>query len=159
MEKIQNFPKFDCLITGKKEEYDSDIARYFIAQDYLASEISELRFVDNEWSDKYSKIHDYLKSLEDIVIHGGEAPPHKFLIDLSLSDILEDDSYERLSRSGNSLASRVYRAAVMTRDLMYWFVKLSRQNDFSKNFTPQVFQGLPFLRLVLTYRSIELSKK
>ena len=29
---------------------------------------------------------------------------------------------------------------------------------FAKGFNPDRFQGLPFLRLVLTYRSISLSK-
>lgn len=159
MDENSKFPKFDCLITGRQEEYDADIAKYFISQDYLASEIAELRAVDGEWSENYSKILEYLKALEDVVINGGKAPSYKFLVDLAMADVLEDDSYDRLIRSTGLLASRVYRTTVMTRDLMFWFRRLSRLTDFSKRFTLEVFQGLPFLRLVLAYRSIELSKK
>ena len=152
------FPKFDCLITGRQEEYDTDIAKYFITQDYLASEISELRAVDSDWAENYSKILGYLKTLEQVVINGGVPPSYKFLIDLSMSDVLEDDSYERLSRSSGIKTSRAYRSVVLVRELMYWFRKLSRESEFSERFTPEVFKGLPFLRLALSYRSVELSK-
>lgn len=152
------FPKFDCLITGRREEYDSDIARYFISQDYLASEISEISALDVDWKSHYSDILYYLKSLENAVINGTKPSSHDFLVELSLVDALEDNSYDRLIRSRGNLASRVYRCTVMVRDLMFWFVRMSRKPDFASNFNPEVFYGLPYLRLALSYRSVELSR-
>lgn len=153
------FPTFDCVISNTVEDYDSEMERFFITRAKLAVELARLRARDKEWSGNYEKMMNYLSGLVESLIELRDAPSHEFLIVLSLGEELEDDTTKRLMRSDNPLVADTTEAALLVRDMMYWYVRNSRDPKLSKSFTPERFQGLPFLRLALVYRSVGLSGK
>lgn len=155
-EKLK-FPTFECLISNTVEEYDSEVENFFLVRNYLVTELAELRELDPEWKDNYEKIIKYLSALGESLVYLKDAPSHDFLIKLSLGDEVEDDSTERLLRSKGRETAVIMRAATLAREMMYWYVRNSRVERFAKSFNPKRFQGLPFVRLALTYRSITTS--
>ncbi len=153
------FPTFDCVISNTVEEYDAEMERFFITRAKLAVALARLRIGDSPWAENYKKMMNYLTDLVKSLIELQEAPSHNFLIELSLGDELEDDTTERLLRTRNPLVADTTEASLLVRDLMFWFVRNSKNEKLAKSFTPDRFQGLPFLRLALVYRSVNLSKK
>ncbi len=153
------FPTFDCVISNTVEEYDAEMERFFITRAKLAVSLARLRINDSTWAENYEKMMGYLSGLVKSMIELKEPPSHDFLIGLSLGDELEDDMTERLLRTRNPLVADTTEAALLVRDLMFWFVRNSKDGKLSRSFTPERFQGLPFLRLALVYRSVNLSGK
>ena len=159
MDQPAKFPTFECVISNTVEEYDSEVEFFFLVKNYLLSTLSRLTFLDPEWKDNYFRAMKFLSDLSNSLVHVTEPPSHDFLVKLSLVDEIEDNQLDRLIRSKSETAAVVVEASTRTRELMYWYVKNSRVERFSKSFNPTRFQGLPFLRLALTYRSIQVSKK
>ncbi len=159
-EKTQSkFPTFECVISNSIEDYDSEMERFFLARGKLSVELARLRINDSQWAENYEKMMIYLSGLVDSLIELKEAPSHEFLIDLSLGEELEDDTTQRLLRTRDPLVADTAGAALTVRDMMFWFVRNGKDQKLAKSFTPERFQGLPFLRLALVYRSVSLSKK
>ncbi len=152
------FPTFDCVISNTVEDYDSEMERFFLTRGNLSIALARLRNDDGQWAKHYEKMMSYLSGLVDSLIEQKDAPSHEFLIELSLGEELEDDTTQRLLRSNNPLVADTTEAALLVRDLMFWFVRNGKEQKLSKSFTPERFQGLPFLRLALVYRSVSLSK-
>lgn len=153
------FPTFECVISNSIEDYDSEVEYFFLAKNYLSTELAELRELDPEWKENYVKIIRYLSELGESIVTGKKAPSHDFLIKLSLGEEIEDDSTERLLRSKGRVTAAIMHASTRSREVMYWYVRNSKVERFTKAFNPERFQGLPFVRLALTYRSIVTSNK
>jgi len=158
MDSEKQFPTFDCMISNTQEPYDSEVENYFINAQYLATELNNLRLLDREWSANYVKMIKFLSDLSDSIIYKKSPPNHDFLVDLAMGEETEDSSSERLLRSQNPLVGNLMGAALKARELMFWFVRLSKETRFAEGFNINNYEGLPFLRLVLVYRSIVLSK-
>ncbi len=152
------FPTFDCVISNTVEDYDSEMERFFLTRGRLSIALARLRNNDGPWSQHYERMMSYLSGLVGSMVEQKEAPSHEFLIELSLGEELEDDTTQRLLRSRNPLVADTTEAALLVRDLMFWFVRNGKNPTLSSSFTPERFQGLPFLRLALVYRSVNLSK-
>ena len=151
------FPTFECVISNTVEDYDSEVEYFFLQKNYLAAEIARLKQKDAEWSENYVRILEYLGDLSDALVEFKDAPSHQFLIDLSMGEEIEDDAIKRLIRTRNGVVPDLVSASYRAREVMYWYVRNSKVPKFSKSFTPERFQGLPFLRLALVYRSVHLS--
>ncbi|QRF75814.1 hypothetical protein Thermo_01320 [Thermoplasmatales archaeon] len=158
MDSEKQFPTFDCMISNTQEPYDSEVENYFINAQYLTIELNNLRLMDREWSANYVKMMKFLSDLSDSIIYKKSPPSHDFLVDLAMGEETEDSSSERLLRSQNPLVGNLMGAALKARELMFWFVRLSKETRFADGFNINNYEGLPFLRLVLVYRSIVLSK-
>lgn len=156
-EKDLKFPQFECVISNTMEDYDSEVEMFFLIKNYVSSELSKLRFADKEWTENYNKILQYLHDLTDSIIEYTDPPSHQFLIDLSMGEEIEDDTLMRLKSTTNPVVADLETASLKVREMMYWYVRNGKEEKFAKSFTPLRFQGLPFLRLVLTYRSIQLN--
>ncbi|MCW6168363.1 MAG: hypothetical protein LVQ96_01010 [Thermoplasmatales archaeon] len=159
MTASNRFPKFHCVISKKDEEFDSDVEAYFIQHNEVLAFIARLMNLDTAWKDNYKKIVEYLRNLEDSLINLKEPPSYKFLVDISSGEEELDNEYDRLLRATNENASLAFHAAVNVSRLTYWFVKLSKDPLYSGSFTLERYNGLPFLKLVLSYRSMMLSKQ
>lgn len=158
MEETKSFPTFECMISNTKEEYDSDVENYFMNAQSLSADLDSLRFSDSTWRENYEKMIRYVSDLSESIIYRKDPPSHSFLVDLSMGDETEDSTAERLLRSMNPVVGNLVRAGVEVRKMMFWFVRLSREPRFAAGFSTSRFEGLSFLRLALTYRSVALSK-
>ena len=159
MEHELAFPTFDCLLSNTKEDFDSEVENFFLQRNYLMIEISKLRVTDREWAENYEKMMNYLTELSSSILYKKDPPSYQFLIDLSLGEEIEDKLYDRLMRSRNPLVADLAALSTKVREVMYWYVRNGKNELFKDAFNPARFQGLPFLRLVLIYRSISLSGK
>ena len=153
------FPTFDCVISNTVEDYDSEVECFFLNSSRLVAELDEIRRNDKEWDRNYLQIMKYLSTLNGSIVDLKEPPSHEFLIQLSLGEELEDNTLERMLRSKSSLTASLHKASLTAREVMFWYVRNSKSEKFSKAFNPERFQGLPFLRLALTYRSIQVSNR
>ena len=77
---------------------------------------------------------------------------------LNLAEI-EDNVTDKVIKSKNEIIPLLSKASLLVREVMFWYVRISKDNKFSKAFNPERFQGLPFLRLALTYRLVALSDR
>lgn len=152
------FPTFECVISDTVEDYDSEMERFFITKNKIVVKLAKLRINDSKWAENYERMMTYLSELSGSLVKLKEAPSHEFLIELSLGEELEDDTTQRLLRTKNPLVADTTEVALMVRDLMYWFVRNSKDQKLANSFSPERFQGLPFLRLAMVYRSVSLSK-
>lgn len=157
-EKTSAFPQFECIISHTMEDLDSEVEQFFILRNELATDIAKLRSHDREWAPNYQKILQYIYDLAESVMQLTNPPSHKFLIELSLGDEIEDDTVQRLINTDNPVVAEVTAAAARVNRLAYWYVRNGKNSKFSGAFTPERFQGIPFLRLALVYRSINLAK-
>lgn len=158
-EENMKFPQFECVISDTMEDYDSEVEMFFLLKNRIASELARLRFSDKPWSGNYEKMIQYLHDLTDSIIEFSEPPSHQFLIDLSMGDEIEDDTLLRLKNTSNPVVADLAATSIGVRELMFWYVRNGKDSKFSRSFSPHRFQGLPFLRLVLSYRSIALNGK
>lgn len=158
-EKSTGFPQFECIISHTMEDLDSEVDQFFILKNELASDLAKLRFQDKDWMQNYQQMLQYLHDLVDSIIEFTNPPSHKFLIDLSLGEELENDTVLRLMNAENSLVVDVTAAALKVDKLAFWYVRNGKNSKFATAFTPERFRGLPFLRLALVYRSINLARK
>ena len=152
-----SFPRFYCIISKKDEEFDSDVQAYFNQHNEVLAFIGRLMNTDPTWRDNYRKMIEYLRDLEDSLINLKEPPSYKFLVDLSSGEEELDGEYDRLLRATEETTSLAFQSAVNVSKLAYWFVKLSKDPQYSDSFTLERYNGLPFLKLVLSYRSMILS--
>ncbi len=155
----QKFPTFECIISHTMEDYDSDVEYFFILKNRLASEIALLRVGDNDWAVNYDRILVYLKALAESIVNVSDPPDHQFLVKLSLNEELEDDVIDRLLRSESITTAQLVAASQTVREIMFWYIRTSKNSKFSISFNPERFQGLPYLRLALVYRSVNLSNR
>lgn len=158
-EKSNGFPQFECIISHTMEDLDSEVEQFFMLKNELASDLAKLRFHDKDWAQNYQQMLHYLHELVDSIIEFTNPPSHKFLIDLSLGEELENDTVLRLMNAENPLVADVTAASLKVNKLTFWYVRNGKNSKFSTAFTPERFQGLPFLRLALVYRSINLAGK
>lgn len=156
-EQDMKFPQFECVISNTMEDYDSEVEMFFLLKSVIASDIAKLKFSDATWAENYEKMIQYIYDLTKSIVDLTEPPSHQFLINLSLGDELEDDTLLRLKNTSNPVVADLVSTSLKVRELMYWYVRNGKNSKFSKSFNPARFQGLPFLRLVLTYRSIGLN--
>ncbi len=158
-EKDLKFPRFDCVISNTMEDYDSEVEMFFLLKSEIAADIAKLRFSDSSWAENYEKMIQYIYDLTKSIVEFTEPPSHQFLIELSLGDEIEDDTVLRLKATSNPVVADLVSISLKVRELMFWYVRNGKNPKFSRSFTPARFQGLPFLRLSLTYRSINLNGK
>lgn len=159
MKQEPKFPTFECVISNSIEDYDSEVEYFFLHKNFLLAQLAKLRSQDGEWSENYQKMMKYLGDLSDALVEFKDAPSHQFLVDLSMGEEVEDDTTERLLKSGKSVVADLTTASYKAREVMYWYVRNGKDPKFAKSFNPDRFQGLPFLRLALVYRSIHLANK
>lgn len=100
----------------------------------------------------------YLYDLTESIVEITGPSSHRFLIDLSLGGEVEDDSLLRLKSIENPLVADLVITSTEVRELIFWFVRNSKISRFTESFSPHRFQGLPFLGLALTYRSMALNR-
>lgn len=157
MESELKFPTFDCMISDTVEQYDSDVEMYFIKNQDLSTRLTELRFSDPEFKQNYEKMLQYLKELSHSIVYKTGAPNHQFLIDLCMGPEDEGDTLKLLMESKTPLVAQLVGASLVVREMMFWFVRMSRVPSFSKGFTVDRFQGFSFLRLALVYRALKIN--
>jgi hypothetical protein len=158
MEKMKAFPTFECAISNTNEDYDSDVEDFFLNATMLSAELNALRFSDKSWKANYEEMIRYVSSLSESIVHKKSPPSHDFLIKLSMGDETEDRVAERLLRTTNPVVGDIVKASVTVRQMMSWYVRLSKVPRFAEGFSIDRFGGLSFLRLALTYRSVALSR-
>ncbi len=158
MEKDLKFPTFECAISNTIENYDSDVEMYFMNSNLLFAKLAELALSDRDFSENYRKMMNYVSDLADSVISGKAAPTHQFLIDLCMGPEEEQDMGKLIEKSKSADVIRIFEAMQYVRFVMFWFVRMSGVERFSKGFSVDRFQGLPFLRLALAYRAEKVSR-
>jgi hypothetical protein len=158
MENELKFPTFDCMISDTVEQYDSDVEMYFIKNQDLSTRLAELRFSDPGFKQNYEKMLQYLKDLSHSIVYKTDPPKHQFLIDLCMGPEDEGDTLKLLMESEKPLVPQLIRASLIVREMMFWFVRMSRIPSFSKGFTVDRFQGFSFLRLALVYRALKINE-
>lgn len=158
MNKNGEFPTFECVLSGTIEDLDSVVERFFWQKNHLAVALARLRIKDTAWSENYEKMMRYLSDLSNSLVNSTDPPSLEFLVDLSLGEEVENDTVERLLSTREERTIDLTDAAIMVSELMYWYVRLSKNEKFRNGFPYGKFQGLPFLRLALVYRAIALSK-
>ena len=159
MKNELKFPTFECMISNTVEQYDSDVEMYFIKNQELSVDLAELRFSDPEFRGNYEKMMQYLKELSHSIVYKSEPPSHQFLIDLCMGPEDEGDTLKLLMDSKGQLIPELIRASAIVREMMFWFVKMSKIPSFANGFTVDRFQGFSFLRLSLVYRALAISEK
>ena len=152
------FPTFECLISETVEQYDSDVEMYFIKNQDLSTRLADLRFSDPEFKQNYEKMLKYLKDLSHSIAYKSEPPNHQFLIDLCMGPEDEGDTLKLLMDSNEPVVPQLIRVSLIVREIMFWFVRLSKVPSFSKGFTVDRFQGFSFLRLALVYRALKINR-
>lgn len=158
MEREASFPTFECIISNTNEDYDSEVENFFLLKNYVVIGLSRLRREDIAWKDNYSSMMKYLDDLGEAIALKKDVPSHQFLIELSMGEEIEDPLMDRLSRSDSPLVADLAELGMKVREMMYWYVRNGKNTLFSEAFNPARFQGLPFLRLALTYRSVAISQ-
>ena len=158
MEDNLKFPTIECAISNTVESYDSDVEMYFMNSNLLSVRLAELALSDRNFSGNYRKMMKFVSDLSGSVISGKPAPSHQFLIDLCMGPETEQDMGKLLSESRSPDTAKIFEAMQYVRFMMFWFVRMSRVDRFSKGFSVDRFQGLPFLRLALAYRAEKVSK-
>ena len=156
-EQELKFPTFECVISNTVEDYDSDVEYFFLIRNYLAADIFRFSISDKSWASNYARMLDYLEELANSIVELKQPPSHEFLVELAMGEELEDNTIDRLKRSKDPMVANLVTASTRVREMMFWYVRNGKNPKFAKAFNPERFQGLPFLRLVLTYRSISLS--
>ena len=159
MKNELKFPTFECMISNTVEQYDSDVEMYFIKNQELSVDLAELRFSDPEFRGNYEKMMQYLKELSHSIVYKSDPPSHQFLIDLCMGPEDEGDRLKLLMDSKGQLIPELIRASVIVREMMFWFVKMSKIPSFANGFTVDRFQGFSFLRLSLVYRALAINEK
>ncbi|WP_393970806.1 hypothetical protein OXIME_001040 [Oxyplasma meridianum] len=157
MEKDLKFPTFECMISNTVEQYDSDVEMYFIKNQELSTRLAELRFSDPEFKENYEKMLNYLKELSHSIVYKTEPPTHQFLIDLCMGPEDEGDTLKLLMESKDRVVPQLIRSSLIVREMMFWFVRMSKIPSFSEGFTVDRFQGFSFLRLALVYRALKIN--
>ncbi len=162
MEKAAEFPKFECVISNTKEDYDSEIETFFTQLGSVQSDIGLLLLRDKPWEKNYRKFLGYLQDLETAIIFRRGIPESEFLKDLVLKpdseNEMEDEISDVLLRAKDDIPAILVRAQAKTREVGGLYVRMSRIPRFADGFTVERFEGLPNLRKALWRRAVETSK-
>ncbi len=153
----QKFPTFECIISETQEDMDSEVENFFLKKSQVGLELARLKLKDPEWSENYDKMMLYLQDLSDALVEFKEAPSHQFLIDLCMGEELEGDILTTARATKDERVLDLFDTALQVREVIFWYVRNSKVSRFSKSFNPSRYQGLPFLRLALIYRGVNLS--
>ncbi|MEM0139877.1 MAG: hypothetical protein QXZ44_04610 [Ferroplasma sp.] len=153
---MKEFPTFHCCIDQKEEDYDSAVQLYFTKEYELGGIIANLSRKDREYRIYYLKMLDYIKSLENFIITGENPISFEFIKELPAEKGWKDD-YNILS-SDSICAKIAFRGVTKTIEVMYYYRLLSRDEKYSKRFTPENFEFLLILRDVLFKRAHSLIK-
>ncbi|BBG25155.1 hypothetical protein IC006_2490 [Sulfuracidifex tepidarius] len=157
---IKDFPKFDCLITGEKEGYDSEIEVYFAKELQIASIFSILQNYDTEWKENYSKIIEILDKMDNYIVNGKDLPDYTLIKDLDKGDFTY--SYSQLQSIQFSekkiSVSLLYYVAGLIQENLYWYSILAKKDKYSKNFNLDAFEILYTLMSVVRKRAYSLSQ-
>jgi len=154
----KDFPKFNCLITGEKEGYDSEVEVYFAKELQIASILSILQNYDTEWKENYSKIIEILDKMDDYIVNGKELPDYTLLKDLDKGDITY--SYSQLQSiqfsEKKTKISLLYYVAGLIQENLYWYSILAKKDKYAKNFNPDAFDILYTLLSVVRKRAYSI---
>ncbi len=153
---MNEFTTFHCMVSDKDEDFDSDIQMYFVKEYELASITSNLIKLDIEFSDNYKKIVNYIKSLENFIIMGEKAEDFQFLKKLPQEKGWKDDY--SIILSDNRAAKIAFRACTKVIEVLYYYRKLSRKEDYKNRFGTENFEALLLLRDIFYKRSSDLIK-
>lgn len=152
------FPTFDCIISNTEEDMDSEVENFFLKKNEVGVMLARLKKKDSAWKENYDRMMDYLQLLSDSIVEVKDAPSHQFLVDLCMGDELEyENTVGMLRKSGNEVVYDLTEASIRVREMIYWYVRNAKDSKFSAAFNPKRFQGLPFLRLAIVYRSVSLN--
>ncbi len=154
---MTEFPKFHCCVNQKEEDYDSGIQLYFMKEYELAELIGRLIKMDENHTDEYKNMFEFIRSLENYIITG-ENPK-----DFSFLEKIEGEKGWAMDYSillNESRSARVaFRACRKTVEVMYYYRVLSRKEGFTERFNPENFRAFLLLRDILYKRSCELMEK
>ncbi len=156
-EEGSRFPTFECIISNTQEDMDSEVENFFLKKNEVAVLLARLKKSDSGWAENYDRMMNYLQDISDSIVEFGNPASHQFLVELCMGEELEyGDTVGMLRKSGNSIVYDLAEAGIRVREMIYWYVRNSKNSKFSRSFTPDRFQGLPFLRLALVYRGVSL---
>lgn len=147
------FPTFDCLITGTREGYESDVELYFSLERQLASVISLLRFEDQEWKEVYESMIKYLDDLGYYLVNKKNLPDPSEFVRISKEMRERTWSYTILLKSDRA-TGLLLLASGLALQLMHVFARLGKQEKFKERFNGVAFSGLPYIEDVLAKRAL-----
>ena len=153
---MREFAKFHCMVTDKDEDFDNEIQMYFVKEYELAGITSNLIKLDTGFSDNYKKIVKYIRSLENFIIMGEKADSFEFMKLLPQEKGWKDDY--NIILSDNRAAKVAFRACTKVIEVLYYYRKLSRKEDYKNGFPPENFEALLLLRDIFYKRSSDLIK-
>ncbi len=154
---MEEFKKFHCMVNDEDEDYDNDIQLYFVKEYELASITSNLMKLDTEFSGNYKNIIDYIRSLENFIIMGEKASNFDFMKSLPQEKGWKDDY--NIILSDNRAAKVAFRACTKTVELLYYYRRLSKKDDYKKRFTVENFDALLMLRDIFYKKASDLIKE
>ena len=150
------FPTFECIISNTNEEYDAEIEMFFLKKGELTADLKHLEMKDTEFASNYHKMMLYLRDLGTSIVELKEGPSYQDIVDLCMGPEIEDNVTDQVIKSKNETVPLLSKASLLVREIMFWYVRISKDKKFSRAFNPERFQGLPFVRLALTYRLVAL---
>jgi len=153
---MDKFQTFHCMVDDKDEDFDNDIQMYFVKEYELANITSNLIKMDEEFSDNYKKIVNYIKSLENFIIMGDKAEDYSFLKELPQEKGWKDDY--NIILGDNRAAKVAFRACTKVIEVLYYYRKLSRKDDYKNRFNVENFDALLILRNIFYKRASDLIK-
>ncbi len=153
---MTEFPTFHCLINDKDEPYDSDIQLFFTSNYSLASRLAILLKIDSEYKEHYSRILDLIEKLQNYIITGENPPDYNFLNEIEGEKGWKDDY--KILKSGNTAAITAFQGCLDAVNTMYYYERLSRDNDYKNRFTPDLFNAYLLIRHILYKRASNLIK-
>ena len=159
MATISKFPTFECVISNTIEDYDAEIEMFFLKKGELTYDRKLLEIKDAEFASSYHEMMLYLRDLGTSIVELKDGPSYQGIVDLCMGPEIEDNVTDKVIKAKNEIIPLLSKASLLVREVMFWYVRISRDNKFSKAFNPERFQGLPFLRLALTYRLVALSDR
>ncbi len=151
---MAEFPKFNCMVSKKEEDYDSGIQMYFMKEYDLAELLDRLMKLDEPNKQEYKKMVEFIESLENYIITGEKANDFSFLEKIEGEKGWAND-YKILSCE-NRAARVAFRACRKTIEVMYYYRVISRKEGFSQRFNPENFQAFLLMRNILYKRSSDL---
>ncbi|WP_162216745.1 hypothetical protein, partial [Acidiplasma cupricumulans] len=153
---MDKFPTFHCLINQKDEGYDADIQLFFTREYELAMEVSRLIELDND-SIQYSRILKFIQSFENFLITGEKPDDFQFLKTLPSVKGWKDDY--NIIQSRNRVSRLLFRAVLKTVEVMYYYEKMSKKDDYKHRFLPEYFEAFWIMRDVFYQRALDTYKK
>jgi len=153
---MDRFPTFHCMINEKDENYDSDIQLFFTKEYELAMDIARLSEIDNDEM-QYSKMLKFIQSFENFLITGEKPDDFQFLKKLPAVKGWASD-YD-IIKSKNRVSRILFRSVLKTVEVMYYYEKLSRKDDYKHRFLPEYFEAFWIMRDILYKRALETYKQ